>query len=38
MAQLDVSTSNQPQLEQALSALRQVKAITRVRTVELPKL
>jgi D-3-phosphoglycerate dehydrogenase len=38
MAQLDISTSLQPQLEQALNALRHVEAITSVRTVELGKL
>jgi D-3-phosphoglycerate dehydrogenase len=38
VVQLDVSTSTQPELEQALCALRQVEAITSVRTVELGKL
>ena len=38
VVQLDVSNSNQPALEQALNALRQVDAITSVRTVELGKL
>jgi D-3-phosphoglycerate dehydrogenase len=38
LAQMDVSTSTPPELEQALSALRQVEAITSVRTVELGKL
>jgi D-3-phosphoglycerate dehydrogenase len=38
VVQLDVSTSTQPELEQALSALRQIEAITSVRTVELGKL
>jgi D-3-phosphoglycerate dehydrogenase len=38
IAQLDISTPTQPQLQQALTALRQVEAITSVRTVELDKL
>jgi D-3-phosphoglycerate dehydrogenase len=38
MAEADVSTSTPPELEQAISALRQVEAITSVRTVELGKL
>ena len=38
VVQLDIPNSTQPQLEQALSALRQVEAITSVRTVELGKL
>jgi D-3-phosphoglycerate dehydrogenase len=38
VVQLDIPTSAQPQLEPALSALRQVEAITSVRTVELGKL
>ncbi len=38
LAQMDGSTSTPPELEQALSALRQVEAITSVRTVELGKL
>lgn len=38
VVQLDLSTSAQPQLEQALSELRRVEAITSVRTVELDRL
>ena len=34
----DGSTSTSPELEQALTALRKVDAITSVRTVELGKL
>ena len=36
--QLNASTTTQPALEQALNSLRQVEAITSVRTVELGKL
>ena len=36
--QPDGSTSTSPELEQALTALRKVDAITSVRTVELGKL
>ncbi|MBW4039219.1 MAG: phosphoglycerate dehydrogenase [Acidobacteria bacterium] len=38
VVQLDLATSAQPQLEQALNALRNVTAITSVRTVELDSL
>ncbi len=38
VVQLDVSPTAQPELEQALCALRTVDAITSVRTVELDKL
>jgi D-3-phosphoglycerate dehydrogenase len=38
VVQLDLASSGQPQLEQALQSLRQVKAITSVRTVELDTL
>jgi D-3-phosphoglycerate dehydrogenase len=38
IAQPNGSTSNSPELQQALTALRQVDAITSVRTVELGKL
>jgi D-3-phosphoglycerate dehydrogenase len=38
VVQLDIPTSTQPNLEPALNALRQVEAITSVRTVELGKL
>ncbi len=38
VVQLDVSTSTKPELEQALSALSQVEAITSVHVVELAKL
>jgi D-3-phosphoglycerate dehydrogenase len=38
VVQLDISTSAQQRLEQALTELRQVEAITSVRTVELDKL
>ena len=38
VVQLDISASAQAQLEQAISALRQVESITSVRTVELDKL